>query len=488
MNVVSGNPTPPRFRIRLEDGSEIAVSSVEALARRVGRGDLLPDTPLFDASIGGWRRAGDVAVVRFLIEEIVKELGAYPDGWTAEAISNSPAIDARSGGISVRANIDLTGFTIVDEPAEIRRPGEKGKPAKGDDEVDDHRFEFTLEELPADPEAYPPLPPSDEVLVPIGTTEEWLQTGLGGGMDERPPSHPHTTDEWGNSPDEPSQQELPSASGRRSERSWYSGRLFRGALLAAVIAGGFWFWSDRVERSVSYLVEIGRLQRPTRVINTSLPFIEIPTPAPVPPGLESEVASAVESFGELMRRNFSVLRREEGLESAPPSAWLSGYYMANAAEFDSIPAFWEGYRRIVEELHQREETVFLALLAEEAERLEQTDPDRAKALYDYLLSRWETALPARDALYASLALTADAAVDLHTFLVENQESLRYTPAVGPEVPDDPVLEVEVSDPEVDEELKEKLDRVLMALDRSRSDRVSVLDGIEAALFTAVERF
>jgi hypothetical protein len=51
-NDVSSSASPPRFRIRLEDGSEIAVSSVEALARRVGRGDLLPDTPLFDASIG----------------------------------------------------------------------------------------------------------------------------------------------------------------------------------------------------------------------------------------------------------------------------------------------------------------------------------------------------------------------------------------------------------------------------------------------------
>jgi hypothetical protein len=243
-----------------------------------------------------------------------------------------------------------------------------------------------------------------------------------------------------------------------------------------------------VGRSVSYLVEIGRLERPPRVINTSLPFIEIPEPAPAPEGLEAEVSSAVDSFGDLMRRNFAALRREEGIGTAPPSAWLSGYYMANASQFDSISAFWEGYRRVIEELHQREESVFLALLAEEAGRLGVSDPEKAQLLYDYLLDRWESALPARDALYASLALTADAAVDLHNFLIENQGALRYTPAVGPAVPDDPVLEVEASDPVVDEGLKEKLDQVLMALDRSRSDRVSVLDGIEAALFSAVERF
>jgi hypothetical protein len=105
-----------------------------------------------------------------------------------------------------------------------------------------------------------------------------------------------------------------------------------------------------------------------------------------------------------------------------------------------------------------------------------------------LLSRWETALPARDALYGNLALTSDSAIELHEFLVANQESLRYTPAIGPQVPNDPVLEVEATDSDVDAALKRRLDRVLMALDRSRTDRVSVMDGIEAALFAAVERF
>jgi hypothetical protein len=255
-----------------------------------------------------------------------------------------------------------------------------------------------------------------------------------------------------------------------------------------IVAGGIWLWSDRLERSVTYFVDAGRLQRPPRVINTSLPFIEIPDPEPPPPGLEDEVASAVAIFGDRMRRTFGAMRREEGVTTTPPAEWLTGYYMANASEFASVPAFWDGYRRIVEVLHQREEAVFLALLAEEAGRLEQSEPDSARLLHDYLQARWETALPARDALYATLALTADSAIELHEFLVENEESLRYTPAVGPAVPRDPVLEVEAADPAIDTALKMRLDRVLMALDRSRADRVSVMDGIEAALFEAVERF
>jgi hypothetical protein len=490
---VSGSSSPPRFRIRLEDGSEIPVSSVEALARRVGRGDLLPDSPLFDAGIGGWQRASDIAVVRFIIEEMVREFGTYPDGWSPESITGTPAVDARSGREGEPPNIDLSGFTVVEdvEPREeeggtpaINTPGWKSG---------SRALDFTLEELPGDIDSYPPPPPSDELVGGTEIADEWLQRALGGGLENSPPSPAHPpASERGSAPtasDYLRQKRDPGyAPTERLKRDWGLRRFLPLSIVGILVIWGIWYWSDRVEHSVSYLVEVGNLQRPVRVLNTSLPFIEIPEPAPPPEGLEGEVASAVEGVRERIGRFLSAMRRESGAASAPPSEWLTGYYMANASEFASVPAFWESYRQIVEELHRREESVFLALLAEEVGRHEQTDPNRARVLHDYLLSRWETALPARDALYGNLALTADSAIELHEFLEANQESLRYTPAVGPQVPNDPVLEVEATDSDVDAGLKRRLDRVLMALDRSRTDRVSVMDGIEAALFAAVERF
>jgi len=491
---VSGSTSPPRFRIRLEDGSEIPVSSVEALARRVGRGDLLPDSPLFDAGIGAWQRAGDIAVVRFIIEELVRELGEFPEGWTQESISGTPALDARSGRVGEPPNIDLSGFTIVEEEESREEEGGSSAANAAEARSESRDLDFTLEELPGDADSYSLPEASDEVVSGIEITDEWLQSALGGSFDKpSTPPVPATAFDWGAAPsasDSPKNEWVPAPAPPplRLKRNWGLRRFLPIAIVGILISGGIWLWSDRVEQSVSYLVEVGNLQRPVRVLNTSLPFIELPEPEPTPPGLESEVASIVEGFRDRIGRMIGVMQRDSGAASAPPPEWLTGYYMANASEFASVPEFWESYRRIVEELHRREESVFLALLAEEVGRLEQTDPNRARALHDYLLSRWETALPARDALFANLALTADSAIELHEFLIENEESLRYTPAVGPQVPNDPVLEVEAADPEVDAGLKVRLDRLLMALDRSRTDRVSVMDGIEAALFAAVERF
>jgi hypothetical protein len=74
----------PRFRIRLDDGSEVAIPTVEALARRIDRGEVLPNTELHDIGTGAWSAARESAVVRFILEERESDGKAPLEAWKGE--------------------------------------------------------------------------------------------------------------------------------------------------------------------------------------------------------------------------------------------------------------------------------------------------------------------------------------------------------------------------------------------------------------------
>ena len=80
----------PRFRIRLEDGAEIPINSVEALARRVAGGDVDPETSLYDGSTRKWLKAADAPVVRFILEEMERDGVELPPAWESESAADVP--------------------------------------------------------------------------------------------------------------------------------------------------------------------------------------------------------------------------------------------------------------------------------------------------------------------------------------------------------------------------------------------------------------
>src|SRR5688572_31625373 len=100
---MSGTPALTQYRIRLDDGSEVIVPSAEALTRCVAKGDILPDTQLFDAGRGMWCRAGEAPLVQFIVSEIAHERGDPLPGWPVEGEEESQP----AGGSTLRGLLDV---------------------------------------------------------------------------------------------------------------------------------------------------------------------------------------------------------------------------------------------------------------------------------------------------------------------------------------------------------------------------------------------
>ncbi len=510
----------PRFLFQTEDGSEIPVSSVESLSRRVSRGEVEADTPLFDASTGAWSPAGETAVFRFIVEELEAE------GWAPEPPS--------SDGL----DFELTLAPVQPHPDRPEPPS----PASEEDPGED--LEFVLgdwvvssEDEAREPEreaaAAPETGPSPREATPEPSLESefelsssWAREGGQAPQEqprddepaawkprdrtpregddpspsrdrESPPTRePDPKDPAGIDPDAWDLAEVPTVTPRSSLRSKSAGttagtrilrkdtrpnaRAFRLLwLLGASVAMAAWFFMGEGWDSVSGFMasEAAPFQIGTSVVASELDDVAAIPQLPV--GLEGEAERMLQAIATRFGQVVDSLRADLGLANTPPGIWLSGQYLGNASDFPEVPAFWRGYGELVEQMRANDRPIYAATVRARAGELEEAD-SRA-AIEGYFTERYAALLPARRERFYYLELAAANALALHAFLVENQERILYTPASG-SVALDPVLEAGSLDPAVQSELEQRLDQVLAALDRSRQGGAPSVDGLRFDLF------
>lgn len=232
----------------------------------------------------------------------------------------------------------------------------------------------------------------------------------------------------------------------------------------------------------------------------------VPDPQEVQPpaGLEEAAERIWAALPDRLSARIDSLRVAHGIDEAPPRDWLSGYYLANAGEFAQVVTFWENYAAFVRDL-AASETDLIQVAALDVLRTGTGDvavlPDprvgsgdeagasaEAEAsLLAYVAAREGRTGPVRRDRYLHLERTALAALQLHTFLVENQAFIAWSPAVGQGVSVDPVLEAVTDSPEVRRQLERHLDRVFEALDRTRGGGQPSLAGLRAELFGSLGR-
>jgi hypothetical protein len=192
---------------------------------------------------------------------------------------------------------------------------------------------------------------------------------------------------------------------------------------------------------------------------TSVPREE-PTPVEPPPPDPSMEAAKSEAFGYMVR-GMEALRSELGL-GEPPVTWMGGPYLSNALAFPEVEAYWLRYLEYVEALRSREEdlfrTGFVTQLQGRGIDGAAVSIRLAEALQDFELDRGR-----REAVYAGMEELARAALDLHGFLLENMQRIRYAP-VDQGVNDDPILEAVPDDPVTEAGLWSRIDRLVEALD------------------------
>jgi hypothetical protein len=143
----------------------------------------------------------------------------------------------------------------------------------------------------------------------------------------------------------------------------------------------------------------------------------------------------------------------------PPPRWLAGDYLANASRFGDVEAYWMSMERFLRTMQAAEDSIFAATLAR---RLGDEAPpaDTARILEDRILAGFRATGRERGAVYIGARSVAQAALRLHTFLVENEGGIVYQPGVS----SDPVLEAVPSSAELGEEMWDRVGDITEAMD------------------------
>lgn len=238
-------------------------------------------------------------------------------------------------------------------------------------------------------------------------------------------------------------------------------------LLLAVGIGGYVAWpivSDRLSSSA----------------DDEDPAVFIPTLAPeLMPVMREASSSAFASIFEAARTESSATSPVQ----EPPSDWLAGVYLARAGDYENVELFWTGMGEFVERVRGIELAAFDAALAIELQARGLSEAD-AEAIRERADSGFVAAAPERAEVFDRFQRLIDAALDLHAFLVANEQNIEYAPAMA--VTTDPVLEVDPASEEIGDAMEDLLDQVTRSLSQLEyRDRVTAA-GLSGMILSRVQ--
>lgn len=238
-------------------------------------------------------------------------------------------------------------------------------------------------------------------------------------------------------------------------------------LFLAVGIGGYVAWpivSDRLSSSA----------------DAEEPAVFIPTLAPeLVPVMRDASSSAFASIFETARTEWTASNPVQ----EPPSDWLAGVYLARAGEYESVELFWGGMSDFVERVRGIELAAFDAALAADLQARDLPEAD-AEAIRERADSGFVAAAPERAEVFDRFQRLIDAALDLHTFLVANEQNIEYAPASA--VTTDPVLEVNPASEEIRAAMEDLLDQVTRSLAQLEyRDRVTAA-GLRGMILSRVQ--
>lgn len=478
-----------RFRYRDPSGDDRELTSVEDLSSEIEEGRLGPDTQLLDAGIGDWRRAGDLPIVQFIVDELRRE-GRLPEGWEG-ADELEPADEDTT--IGPDSEDDLEELPLTPDPFEMHLPADvQDEPDERPDDRPLHEWMLDRPDSPDEPPGADREKPALERKPPRPTDDPWgaprrgnrladlEPIAPGGPPDERPgevdedPGDEAIPEEIRSRPPPPRKDGLGRMSERRGRR--------RGKVIGFLLLGG------AILATALLLMPDGEepiLEPVVRPPGSEQVELDLP-PFPVPAGVSDSERMAELVTGELLSIIDSV-RAEMGIEVVPPPGWLGGRYLSSASEFDDTEAFWHVYRDFVERLAAEDEQLYelagrRAWAAEEGlDEPPASDPEMDAFLQD-IRDRYELLAEAREDGYDRRVRVAEEAIELHAFLVEYENRIQYAPALGQGVSADPILEAVPADEPSRRALEAQLDRLFAALDQTRSGVPPALGGLRTELF------
>jgi hypothetical protein len=188
------------------------------------------------------------------------------------------------------------------------------------------------------------------------------------------------------------------------------------------------------------------------------PAVLLPDPPTLGPEEGESLGTALTAGATASLALMDTLRMSAELGEGPPVEWLQGRYLAQASTFPEVQEYfrrassmWSGNRNTLADrfVSAAMESLLAGGMSE----------DEAQALLDRS-GRWT--LPVEmdlEAVAESSLSGADAALDLHAYLVSVEDRIEYDPFDQPGVPADPVVEAVPQDPEVEAEMWDRIGAV-----------------------------
>ncbi|MDZ7779054.1 MAG: hypothetical protein U5R14_03830 [Gemmatimonadota bacterium] len=432
-----------RFRIRTPHGQELSFGSEEMFADFVRSGELSQDDLVYDAATGEWSPA--------FTHSLVLEVQAGGQGTGVQETEGGS--DGPSGGEASRADASDDEDSDLSLDLAPEQTPEEASAAFVKEMEEERASEFErTEELHG-------LRPSKEGGGLLRDSEEDPQdsaeTNTDAATSERGGRDPGRVEEDLTSEAEAQPTRRTRSTRRRrppsrSARASVSGRFVVWVLVLGALAGGVVLLGPNV---VGLAMDSGESE-------------DVVTSVPVVADTEEAVrAAASVRF---------LARVRPGLVGLPtiPSVWLDGRYLANASDFPEVRAAWQEHLATVRRLRVDEEEHYSTAYLSALDDAGVTGATRTLRLAS-ALSRFESRAPERAAHYDRVEELAEAAVELHDFLVAREADITYEPAVGSRVSVDPILQAAGRDPETQASLEAALDRVLDALSGGGSGPVEV---------------
>jgi len=205
------------------------------------------------------------------------------------------------------------------------------------------------------------------------------------------------------------------------------------------------------------------------------------------PDIPAELLPTMRDVGEVALGNtmdeLAAMQEEAELPAAPQGDWLAGVYLANAGDFADVQAYWVGISDFVDRVRSSDTRIFHEEY-EEALAAREITGDRARILLERADSGFLATRNERNRVYERMEELVDASLDLHGFLLENQNDIDYEPAAGG-FSSDPVVEAVPASDELGDEMWGRVDRITAALDQLGTlDRVTT-ERLLAVLFEGI---
>ena len=260
----------------------------------------------------------------------------------------------------------------------------------------------------------------------------------------------------------------------RRKKSFPTGMVLGVVGFAVVAGGGYFVWSTFLAGGSGSAADVPQV--------VALPAVTIPD-------IPAELLPVMRDLGEAalvdMIEDLRGMQEEFNLPVEPRNDWLAGVYLANAAQFRDVQEYWEGIESYVDRVRDRDTEVFHDKYVAQLE-IAGIIGDTAAILLERADSGFLSTRDARFAAYSLMDDLVNAALDLHQFLLMNEEDIEYDPAAGG-MSRDPVLEAVPNSRELGNEMWEMVDRITGALDALGTlDRVTT-ERLTAVLFDRIRR-